>query len=82
MTWNYRVVKVEYRQSVVPDRVETAYEIRTAYYPEGAEPDSRPDSIGDRPVAMSGENNHDLLKTLLKMVEALKRPVLDAKDFE
>lgn len=66
VTWNYRVVK---------DR-DGELTLRTAFYYG-----KTLNSIGKQPAFAVGGSKEDLKSDLLKMMEALKKPVLKDEDF-
>lgn len=72
MTWNYRVVKHMHE-----DTEEEFYQIHEVYYRN-----DQPDSITESGVIPFGENKQELNDCMIYMMQALTKPVLDAKIFE
>lgn len=79
MPWNYRVVRTKGGSGW------TALEIRTAYYPDGAAPDSKPTSIADEPVKLVVDEDlgvQSLQNDLDKMQRALAMSIINASDYD
>ena len=68
MTWNYRVVR-----HVVASLGETYYQIHEVYYNE----DGKIMSMTEKGIAPLGETTTELQLELTRMLDALKKPVLD-----
>lgn len=67
MTWNYRVVRKFTEQR------ETYYQIHEVYYNE----DGKIMSMTENGIAPLGETTTELQLELTRMLDALKKPVLD-----
>lgn len=70
MSWNYRVVKH------INDK-EELFQIHEVYYND----DGNPEMITETGSSPFGENIQDLSHTMIHMLSALTKPVLDAKMF-
>jgi len=70
MSWNFRVVKHSYKDDDV-------FQIHEVYYKNG-----QPDMISENGIVPFGEDLTDLSDTMIYMMQALTKPVLDAKIFE
>ncbi len=71
MTWNYRVVKHTHEDG------EEFYQIHEVFYKN-----EQPDMITEKGITPFGENLEELSHSMIYMLQALTKPVLDAKIFE
>ena len=72
MTWNYRVVKHTHE-----DTDEDFYQIHEVYYMG-----DQPLSITESGVKPFGNDKEELTEDMILMMQALTKPILDAKIFE
>jgi len=70
MNWNYRVMKYD-------DEGEDIYTIHEVYYTNG-----NPDMYTANPVAAMGDSIDELEEDLIRMLEALRQPILTEDDFK
>ena len=70
MSWNFRVVKHSYKDDDV-------FQIHEVYYKNG-----QPDMITENGMVPFGENEEELKVCMIHMMQALTKPILDAKIFE
>ncbi len=70
MSWNYRVVKHSYKD-------EEVFQIHEVFYKNG-----QPNMITENGIAPFGEDKQELNDCMIYMMQALTKPVLDAKIFE
>lgn len=72
--WNYRVIKKEYPlPKSMGDGYEYVYEIREVYYDE----DGKIQSWTEEPVGPTGNDEKDLLGSMILMMNAFREPVLE-----
>lgn len=74
MSWNYRVVRVEY---INQGTVEPEYSIRRCYY--NNETDTLPSKWAAQGASPEGDNFDELRDDLTRMKEAFSQPVLTEK---
>ena len=77
MTWNYRVVKHSYNEEGRADAPEETFQIHEVYYKH-----DQPHMITETGMVPFGENEDELKVCMIYMMQALTKPVLDAKIFE
>lgn len=70
MTWNYRVVRIDFED-------ESEYGIYEVYYDAFGQPIARTEN----PIAALGEDMNELRHTMYAMSVALDEPVLTDEDF-
>jgi len=83
MTWNYRLMRRSYTHPSTQE-TETTLAIHEVYYRDGSVDDTRLSSseVGytKEPVAVTGETVDEVRETLLMMLDALEKPVLDYRE--
>lgn len=73
MSWNYRVVREKYPNSMIY-KTEEVLSIREVYYNKNGDIEG----YGDAPVSY-GESIEEIKKCLDLMSEALEKPIVDCK---